>query len=94
MLLHCLYIVAIFVSSRLDEAPALLRLIYRLMKIYLVLVMHIKDMNKLVLRKVINRDNSKLDKLVLAPDQRFNLLNPSLGSKELFFELLRFSQLR
>ena len=94
MLLHCLYIVAIFVSSRLDEAPALLRLIYRLMKIYLVLVMHIKDMNKLVLRKVINRDNSKLDKLVTVPDQRFNLLNPRLGSKELFFELPRFSQLR
>ena len=94
MLLHCLYIVAIFVSSRLDEAPALLRLIYRLMKIYLVLVMYIKDMNKLVLRKVINRDNSKLDKLVTVPDQRFNLLNPRLGSKELFFELPRSSRLR
>ena len=96
MLLHCLYIVAIFVSSRLDEATALLELSYRIMKLYQVwvIVMHVKDMNKLVLRKVINRDNSKLGKFVRVPDQRLNLLDPSLGSKELFFELLRFSHLR
>ena len=51
--------------------------------------MHAEDVNKLIFREVIYRDHSKLDKLVRVPDERFNLLDPSLGPVELLFELLR-----